>query len=479
LRATFSTFSLKVSATSLHFGIVPLKKSEAALNFFGEYFTYFVFGLVVGTLITLLIFKYFFQAKMRKLSSEMDGRTKKQQPQNLSHPDELHRNILDDYPGKNLSLHEKEIETLVKLASSLSHDLNNLAGSVMGYASLLKKKLRPDTKEFHYAEIIENSSKQIAQLVKRVLGFSQLDARTMKVLDLNQFVKKVAEEFRSVRGGKYHVTVSEASSPALVHISTDQLNQVLLAVLDNAADSMKDGGIIECTINISEKPKEQKKSDGNPNNLCSIAIKDHGTGMSADVRQRIFEPFFTTKADKKYTGLSLSQVFNIVKQNNGFISVDSSLGVGTKVTLYFPFYREEDVPVSEDRISKNFGLKNIKILVVDDEENVRQLGFDILTEHGFRVVTANDGLDALQKLKENHDIRLVIMDMIMPVMTGKEACIEIKKMEHPPKILISTGFSELSDLKTILGTYAEGLIQKPYSTSELVKAVENLLRNPV
>lgn len=113
--------------------------------------------------------------------------------------------------------------------------------------------------------------------------------------------------------------------------------------------------------------------------------------------------------------------------------------------------------------------------MVDDEECVRMLGSDILSEYGFRVVTACDGADGLKKLEENPDIRVVIMDMLMPVMSGKEACIKMKETENPPKILICTGFSEISDLETLLGTYAESLLRKPYTAAELIFAVENLL----
>ncbi len=463
------------SMLSLFLGIMSLQQAEANWNLFGDYFIYFVVGLVAGALITLVISNYFTQRKVRTLSSQLDRLTKSQQLESVRSPDarpndiKSAKDITSSQSDKMLSLHEKEIESLARLASTLSHDLNNLVGSIMGYASLLMKRLPPGTKEFHYSEIIENSSKQISQLVKRVLGFSQLDTKTMKVVDLNQFVKIVSEEFSSVKGEKYNVTVSVDPRPAPVRISVDQLNQVLLAVLDNAADSMKAGGTIESSIHVSEKPGEQTQ--------CLLEIEDHGTGMSEEIQRKIFEPFFTTKSDRRYTGLSLSQVFNIVKQHNGTISVDSVVGVGTKVRLYFPLYQEEMGPASQEAISQDLELKGVKILIVDDEENVRQLGFDILTERGFHVITANDGLDALRKVKEYPDIRLVILDMIMPVMTGKDACIEIKKMEHPPKILICTGFSELSDLKTILGTYAEGLIQKPYSTSELVAAVGNLLRD--
>jgi signal transduction histidine kinase/CheY-like chemotaxis protein len=424
---------------------------------FDQYSAYFLI-ILAGVAIALLIYNYILHSKVRALSSQLHESTAK------------HKKVIP-------LNHEREIESLARLASPLAHDLNNTVGSIMGYAALLKKKLLPDTKEFHYAEIIENSSRRTLELVKQELGFSQLDTKTIEVVDLTQFVKSAAEYFVNTRGEKKHnVTVSPEFKPAKVQISTSQLRQVILAVLDNAADSMADGGVINCSIGFPEKSGPKVDSPDRQSE-CYVEVEDRGTGMDEEIRQRVFEPFFTTKKREKYTGLSLSQAFNIVKKHSGYISIASSPGVGTKVRVYLPLLDNTNASVIEGASIQAPEKRDAKILVVDDEESVRQLGFDILTEHNFNVITATNGIDALNKLKENPDTRLVVMDMIMPSMSGKEACIEIKKMENPPKILICTGFSELSDLKTILGTYAERMIQKPYSTGELVSAVEDLLND--
>jgi len=407
----------------------------------------------------LVVFDLLLLSRVRKLKARLKGLKERAQIEDASR------------------IHAKEIDSLSRLASTLSHDLNNSIGTIMGYASLLKKRFSRETKEFHYSEIIETSSKQMADLVKRVLGFSQLDAKTVEVVELNQFVQKTAEDFLKARGEGYDVKVYQPSRPATAQISTSQLRQAILAILDNAADSMASGGIIRCHVGRYEgSPSEensQEKESG-----CYIEIEDSGTGMDHETKDRIFEPFFTTKTGKKYTGLSMSQVFGIVKHHNGSIFVDSSPGNGTKVKIILPFHAGQKIDLQRNASSPAAEMKGIKILIVDDEESVRRLGSDILSEHGFNVITANDGRDALEKLKQNSDVRLVILDMIMPVMTGKEACIEIKKMKKPPKVLICTGFSGLSDLKTIVGTYAEGLLPKPYSTADLVKTVENFLKAP-
>ena len=388
---------------------------------------------------------------------------------NMSIQDIGDRKAYEEYAA-----YEGKIESIEKLALSLSHDLNNIVGSIIGFATLLKKRLSPDTKEFHYANIIEDSAKRTMDLVKRVLGFSYLDTKEIEIIDLNKLVNEAAAEFTKTHVGKYAVVMSPSDQPAMVKVSTSQLKQVLAAILQNAAEAMENGGVINCSVAVSEK-------DGLPRDFslgtkhCLIEIEDHGTGMGEAVRRRIFDPFFTTKREKKYTGLSLSASYNIIRHHNGRISVDSKPGIGTTVKIYLPqqFEKSKLYPILT---SATAGVPDgTKVLVVDDEESFRQLGYDILTEQGYQVITASNGQQGLEALRENPDIRIVVLDMIMPVMGGKEACMEIRKMKRPPKVLICTGYSEVSDLESILGTYAESLLQKPYSTGDLIAAVGKLL----
>lgn len=375
---------------------------------------------------------------------------------------------------ENYATMENKMATLERLASSLTHDLNNIVGSITGYASLLKRKLPRDSKEHHYADIIENSSRRTTELVKEVLGFSQLDAGTLEVVDLNRFTSDLCAEFRKTRGDRYSLLLSSYPEPLDVRISTSQIRQVFLSVLTNAAESMERGGTIRCTVGLGKVPDPAPSRIG-PGVHCYVEIEDHGVGMDDAIKHRIFEPFFTTKRLKKYTGLSLSMAYNILKHHRGFISVDSKAGNGTKVRIYLPRYFESGQPVVEPKAQKDTDTKGTKILVVDDEEGVRQLASDILSDHGYDVLTANDGLEALNRLNENPDVKLVVLDMVMPGMGGKDACIEIKRKPNPPKVLICTGYSELSDLESILGKHADGLIQKPYSTIDMAGAVRKLL----
>ncbi len=379
------------------------------------------------------------------------------------------REYYEDYTAK-----EKKIETLERLAASLTHDLNNIIGSITGYSSLLKRKLPRNSKEHHYADIIENSARRTAELVKEVLGFAQLDANTLEVVDLNKFVSEVAGEFREAHADRYSIHVISFTRPLRTRVSTSQLRQVLLALLTNAAESMENGGTIVCSIGVGNVP-EPAPAYVAEGEHCFVEIEDNGFGMDETIKRRIFEPFFTTKKVKKYTGLSLSMAYNIVKHHRGVMSVVSTSGVGTRMRIFLPGYSEEGKIVKRTHESNGPNRKDAKILVVDDEDSVRQLAYDILVDHGYAVITASDGAEALERLKENPDVKIVILDMVMPGMGGKEACIAIKKRPEPPKVLICTGYSEVSDLEPILGKEADGLVQKPYSTNDLSKAVTELL----
>ncbi len=197
--------------------------------------------------------------------------------------------------------------------------------------------------------------------------------------------------------------------------------------------------------------------------------------MNIEIGNKMVEPSFADEYRKRLARLNLRRVYSIAKSFGSPFDMDSPVGIEPGFKLFSPGYSVEANPEPKKSNAQRLEIEKAKILVVDDEESVRMLGADILSDHGFRVITACDGADGLKKLEENPDIRVVIMDMIMPVMSGKEACIKMKGTNNPPKILICTGFSESSDLDSLLGTYAESLLRKPYTARELISSVENLL----
>lgn len=371
------------------------------------------------------------------------------------------------------ALQAQKMDAIEQLAAALSHDLKNSIGSMLGYSSLLKKKLPPDTREHHFAEMIEEAANRTASFINRVLGFSQIDGSTLELIEVNNFAEQSATEFRSKSGENYLFVVKKYSSPLYVSASRNQLSQVIESVFQNAIEAMPNGGKIVCSVFPKEitQPPYQFVTKGTH---CTIEISDTGVGMDEAIRRRVFEPFFTTKKKSKYTGLSMSAAFNIIKHHGGFMEVSSVVNGGTKMRIFLPLHQEKGRQYADEENISVHGAGE-KILIVDDEEMVRLLAHDILSEHNFTVFQAIDGQDALNKLERISDIKLVVLDMIMPRMGGKDTCVEIKKRFKNVKVLICSGYSESTDLRPLLEEYADGFLSKPYRTSELLNAVARLL----
>ncbi|MGC8594924.1 MAG: hybrid sensor histidine kinase/response regulator [Candidatus Kryptoniota bacterium] len=372
------------------------------------------------------------------------------------------------------ALQAQKMDAIEQLAAALSHDLKNSIGSMLGYSSLLKRKLPPDSREHRFAEMIEDAANRTATFINRVLGFSQIDGSTLELIEMNKFAEEVAEEFKNKTGDKYDFAVQKCSTPLYVNGSRGQLLQVVDSVFQNAVEAMPEGGRVVCSVSQREitQPPYNFVTKGTH---CVLEISDTGIGMDDTIRRRVFEPFFTTKKKSRYTGLSMSAAFNIVKHHGGFIEVSSTLNVGTEIRIFLPLHQEKGKKHIEDEVSSLHGAGE-KILVVDDEEMVRMLAHDILSEHNFTVIQATDGEDALKKLAEVPDVRLVVLDMIMPHMGGKDTCIEIKKRYRDVRVLICSGYSESNELRHLLEGYADGFLSKPYRTTELLNAVARTLK---
>jgi len=372
------------------------------------------------------------------------------------------------------ALQAQKMDAIEQLAAALSHDLKNSIGSMLGYSSLLMRKLPPDSREYHFAQMIEEAANRTASFINRVLGFSQIDGSTLEIIEMNNFAEQATEEFKRRVGDKYSFITEKSPTPLYVSASRGQLSQVVESVFQNAVEAMPDGGTILCNVSqreISEPPYNFVTRGIH----CILEISDSGVGMDEAIRRRVFEPFFTTKKKSRYTGLSMSAAFNIIKHHGGFMEVSSTVNAGTKMRIFLPLQQETGKHHNED---ETFYLQGAgeKILIVDDEEMVRLLANDILSEHNFTVIQATDGLDALKKLEEVPDVKLVVLDMIMPRMGGKDACVEIKKRYKDVRVLICSGYSESSELRPLLEEYADGFINKPYRTTELLSAVARTLR---
>jgi CheY-like chemotaxis protein len=266
--------------------------------------------------------------------------------------------------------------------------------------------------------------------------------------------------------------------PLIVNVDSGQFEQVLMNLATNARDAMLHGGSLSIVTESSEIDSEYIKAHGygEPGGYALVSVSDSGMGMDAATTKRIFEPFFTTKAQGKGTGLGLAVVYGIVKQHGGFINVYSEPGIGTTFLIRLPLLQggeydgEEQVPQAQPAGGKE------TILLAEDEKDLRELIKDVLTEFGYTVIEAEDGEDAVRRFTENRErIQLLLLDVIMPKKSGKDACDEIRKMGSDIRTIFISGYPPDVILKRGLLEEGRDLIRKPVSPQNLLRKIREVL----
>ena len=296
----------------------------------------------------------------------------------------------------------------------------------------------------------------------------------VKPISLNQLVKETSDTFGMT---KKEIRVHQELSQKLYGIEADQgqIEQLLLNLYVNAVDAMPGGGeLFLRTINVTDKDITDKPYETKPGNYVLLTVKDTGVGMDKGTKERIFEPFFTTKGLASGTGLGMASAYGTVKGHGGYIDVDSEKGEGTTFSIYLPATEKmiEEKKVSSDELVKGKGT----VLLVDDEEMVLEAGKELLTHLGYEVLLAENGQEALELYKKNHDkIDLVLLDMVMPVMGGGEAFDRMKEINTNVKVLLSSGYSLEGEAKEILKRGCDAFIQKPFKLEQLSQKLREIL----
>jgi PAS domain S-box-containing protein len=370
----------------------------------------------------------------------------------------------------------QKMESIGRLAGGIAHDFNNILTGIMGYAELLKIQFsEPNSKEEHAAGVILKGSERAANLTKQLLGFARGGKYNPVPLNVNEVIEEIVNVSEKIFEKNISVTYLFEEKIDTIEADRHQLEQVLTNLIINARDAMPKGGVLAFkTENITpDKFFTQRFTDFKPGNYVKISITDTGIGMAEDIQKHIFEPFFTTKAESKGTGLGLATVYGILKSHNGHINVYSEPGKGSTFSLYFP---ASDKKIVETKKEFSFIKGEATILVVDDEESVRSMAAEMLDLLGYRVLTAIDGREAIEIFKEKkNEIDLVLLDMIMPNMAGKETYRELKKITPDIKVLLASGYSQNDKTKEILDEGVLGFVQKPFGISVLSKTISEML----
>ncbi|MCB0276910.1 MAG: PAS domain S-box protein, partial [Calditrichaeota bacterium] len=379
-------------------------------------------------------------------------------------------------------LRAQRMESIGTLASGIAHDLNNVLTPILMAVQLMgQSKLDPDVER--RLKTIEKNTMRGAEMVKQVLSFVRGVEGERVTLQPRHLLRELERIIRETFPRS--IEVSFFLPRDLWEISGDatQLHQVILNLCVNARDAMPDGGKlhIEAQNLVLDQDFVRTELDATTGPFVKIAIQDSGTGIAPVVLERIFEPFFTTKDVGKGTGLGLSTVQAIVRSHGGFVQVNSEIGHGSEFCVYLPADADIQLPVQrgeeEETSPWERSGKGETILVVDDEEAIREITSEILEEIGYSVLTAENGAEAVACFSRRQGkIDLVLLDMMMPIMDGNAAISALRNIRPDVKIVAASGFQELPTDEE--KAKVAGFLQKPYSTDSLVQLLKDVLANP-
>ncbi len=370
----------------------------------------------------------------------------------------------------------QKMEAIGTLAGGIAHDFNNLLMGIQGRTSLILIEKDPSHPDFEHLKGIENYIKSAANLTKQLLGFARGGKYEVQSADLSNIVQNQNRMFGRTRK---EIIIHEKYAKNLWKAKVDkgQIEQVLLNLYINAWQSMPAGGNLYVqTENINLKEDQIKPYQGNPGKYVKINVTDTGTGMDKKTMDRIFDPFFTTKEMGRGTGLGLASVYGIVKNHGGFIEVDSEKGKGTTFAVFLPALdarsKNRKTRVDEKGLIKG----KETILLIDDEDMIRDVGKPMLEELGYQVHAAKCGEDGVSLYRKKTDIiDLVILDLIMPGIGGGLTYDSLKRINPDVKVLLSSGYSLSDQAKKIMDRGCNGFIQKPFNLKNLSQKLRDVL----
>ena len=371
----------------------------------------------------------------------------------------------------------QKMEAVGRLAGGVAHDFNNLLMVISGYAEVMLSKLEAEHHLRDKAQAIQQASDRATTLTRQLLAFSRKQLLELKVVDVNAIVADMERLLRPLIGENVHLVTKLAPEAGYTRADSGQLEQVLMNLVVNAKDAMPGGGklTIQTQNTVIDESHRRGQTFIGPGRYVTLSVSDTGMGMDKETQSRIFEPFFTTKEKGKGTGLGLSTVYGIVKQSGGYVMVQSELGRGTTFQIYLP--RTEGAAEKHATPAPRAAAGGTEtILLVEDEESVRQLVRDTLQSKGYRVVEAENGAAGLAAA-ENHEgkIDLVITDVVMPGMGGRELVANLTKSRPETKVLYLSGYTEDAILSE--GSIEKGtaFLQKPFTLQNLSRKVRELL----
>ncbi|GEM_PF-1071661 len=389
----------------------------------------------------------------------------------------------------------QKMEALGQLAGGISHDFNNILAAISGYAELQLLDFPETSQQYKDTMQIKLAAERGKELTKQLLFFTRRSSLEKKPINLNNLVKETVMLLKRTFPPEIEITTELAKDLKETEGNTNQINQVLMNLCVNARDAIinaagKPGidptdstgsgqrivnrGMIKITTYNADFDflNTPLFPNAKPGNYVCLKVQDTGKGMSQEIIEHIFEPFFTTKREEKGTGLGLSVAYGIVQNHGGFINVRSSIGVGSSFEVYLPVLEENSKITLEKKLEEEIYPGNGTVLLVEDEPQVRNMEIRTLEKSGYRVFVAKNGREAVELFKDNkNEIDLVILDMIMPEMGGKECFYHLRKIDPNVKILIITGYIEDITSSDMIKQGRIEILEKPFKLFEFTKKI--------
>ncbi len=368
----------------------------------------------------------------------------------------------------------QKMEALGFLAGGIAHDFNNLLTGILGYANLLCHKEGIDPEVSKAAGAIQRASERASHLTAQLLGFARKGKNLNVPVDLGRIVAAVIGLLERTLDRRIRIVTSFRPEGGCVPGDPSQLDQVVMNLVVNACDAMPEGGRLKITterVTLDEAFCREREGIA-PGDHLLLTVADNGTGIPRENLERIFDPFFTTKPQGKGTGLGLSMVFGIVRNHGGCVDVRSEIGTGTEFQVYLPECVARATREAGPTIASALPRGRGKVLLVDDQEAVREVARDMLAALGYEVITACDGLEGVTRYRELwREIDLVVVDMVMPNLSGGDCFRRMKEINPKARVVLSSGYSMEGAVQDVMKEGILAFIQKPYRLEELSRVV--------
>jgi len=372
----------------------------------------------------------------------------------------------------------QKLEAIGTLAGGIAHDFNNILQAILGYTQILLLGKDPQDADLDKLQAIARSARRGGGLIRRLLLFGRKVETQLRPVDLNQELVQVVEILKRTIPKMIEIQHDLKDGLQLIEADTGQLEQIMMNLGINARDAMPEGGLLRFeTANITlDNALCRMHTGSRPGPYVMLTVSDNGHGMEPGTLERIFEPFFTTKETGQGTGLGLAMVYGIVKSHRGIITCDSESGQGTTFRIYFPALESQRSSVELESPHEPIRGNGETLLLVDDDPDVLMAGKDMLSNFGYRVLTAKDGGQALKVYdQEQENIDLVILDWIMPGMGGQACMNAILKRNPKEKIVIASGYTAEELIRK--GRKAANYIQKPFDVGQMLKVIREVLQS--